>query len=601
MAMKGFSAERIVAMLGNRKRRNYTLRYWLLASAVLALAGSVGQVQVGSPARARRGMVVSAHPLASAAGLSILKSGGNAVDAAVATAFALAVVEPYSSGLGGGGFMMVYPGPGTEVQVLDFRETAPRAARRDLYLRNGRLAPGLSTHGPLAVAVPGEVAGLGAALEKFGSMSLGQVMAPAISLAEDGFTVDSAYARITLLALQQLRSDPCAQAGFLCSGLPCRQGQRLRQPELARTMRRIAEKGPREFYEGEVAAAIVSDLQSKGGIITLEDLAGYRVREARPVSGEYRGYRVVSMPPPSSGGAMIIEMLNLLEGYDLKSLGFGSADAVHLEAEAMRLAFADRSFMGDPAFVQVPLATLLSKEYADQLRKKINPAHALRSPAVVPGGGIIPWSAPAASGPPRVVASGEGPETTHLSVVDGQGRAVSLTQTINTTFGSGVVVCGTGIILNNEMDDFSSAPGAPNVFGLIQGEANAIAPGKVPLSSMSPSLVFKDGKLFMVIGSPGGPRIITTVLQVMINVIDFNMDIQSAISAPRIHHQWQPDQLYLERNRLTPDQVLALARRGHRMKNYFLAGNAQGIIVRPDGSMEGASDPRGVGAPAGYE
>lgn len=581
---------------GHRRRFPHGLRFAALVLAALALAATLGPRHADDPVRARQGMVASAHPLASAAGLTILKAGGNAVDAAVATAFALSVVEPYSSGLGGGGFMLVYLGRGTEVQGLDFREVAPAAATRDMYLRDGKVVPGLSTAGPLAVAVPGEVAGLEAALKKFGTMSLAQVMAPAIALAEDGFTIDSAYAAHSVISFQLLKADPCAQTAFLCGGRPCAQGERLKQPDLARSLRRIAEKGAEEFYRGELAAAIVSDLHRKGGIITRDDLAGYRVREVKPIAGEYRGYRVVSMPPPSSGGAVIIEMLNILEGYDLRGMGFRSADTVHLIAEAMRLAFADRSFMGDPAFVSVPLDILLSEDYADRLRKTIDPQRAAVSAEVAPGGGEIAW-------PPDNLpkaAIGEGPDTTHLSVVDGQGRAASLTQTINTSFGSGVVACGTGIVLNNEMDDFSSAPGTANAFGLVQGEANAIAPGKVPLSSMSPSLVFKGEKLFMVIGSPGGPRIITTVLQVLLNVIDFDMDIQRAISAPRIHHQWQPDQLHVESGRLGLGQRLELSRRGHQVKNYFMAGNAQGIMVGSDGWLAGGSDPRGVGAPAGY-
>lgn len=548
------------------------------------------------PVRAEHGMVVCAHPLAGRAGRAILEKGGNAVDAAVATAFALSVVEPYSSGLGGGGFMLIYPGPGTEVAVLDYRERAPRKATRDMYVRDGKVVAGLSTAGPLAVGVPGVVAGLAEALARYGTMPLSEVMAPAIALAADGFTVDKMFHERELISLKLLRADPCAREVFLRGGRPLLPGQRLSQPDLARTLRLIAEQGPDVFYSGELAQALVKDVEKKGGIIGAEDLAAFRVRWLTPVTGSYRGYEIVSMPPPSSGGAAVIETLNILEGYDLKALGFDSPQTAHLLIEAMKRSFADRAaFMGDPAFVQAPLDTLLSKQYAEALREEIDPDKATPGKDVVPGGGII---AP----PPDFEKSAgrEGRDTTHLSVVDASGGAVSLTQTVNTVFGSGVVACGTGVLLNNEMDDFAAMPGAPNAFGLIQGEANAIAPGKTPLSSMSPTMVFKDGRLFLVIGSPGGPRIITTVIQAIVNVIDFGMDVAAAVSAPRLHQQWLPDRVYAERGRLSARARALLSRRGHTIKNYIIACNAQAVMVAPDGSLLGASDPRAIGVPLGY-
>jgi len=580
--------------------------FLLILITVIYLPACKLRSDVAPTAVGKNGMVVSAHPLASNAGRDIMVSGGNAVDAAVATAFALSVVEPYSSGLGGGGFMLIYPGPGAEVEVLDYREVAPGKAHRDMYLRGGKVVPGLSTTGPLAIGVPGTVAGLCEALEKYGTMSRTEVMAPAIKLAEQGFEVEGAYLKRSLITVKKLRRDQCARDIFLCSGLPCKPGKMIKQPDLARTLRTIANKGPAAFYTGEIAEIIVKDLESKGGIITRDDLAGYKVRWRKPVAGTYRGYDIVSMPPPSSGGAVVIEMLNALEGYDIADLGYGNPDTVHLMVEAMRLAFADRSvFMGDPAFFKVPLETLTSKEYAKRLREKIERDKAGNSKSITPGNGVIPQPGafpdkckikPAGIAP----SDGEGMHTTHLSVVDTRGGAVSLTQTINTSFGSGVVACGAGILMNNEMDDFAAVPGKANVYGLIQGEANAIAPGKVPLSSMSPTLVFKDGKLFMVIGSPGGPRIITTVMQAIVNVIDFGMDIGEAVSAPRFHHQWLPDHVYIESGLLSSSKKRALKGKGHKTKSYILPCNAQGILILPDGALKGASDPRGIGKPMRY-
>ncbi len=538
------------------------------------------------PFLARGGMVVSAHALASRAGVEILQKHGNAVDAAVATAFVLGVVEPYSSGIGGGGFMLIYPGAGfdDEIVAIDFRERAPLSATRDMYKREGKVVPGLSTEGHLAAGVPGCVAGLALALERYGTMPLAEVMAPAIRFAEQGFPVSHKLYQAELISLAKLRKNPEANSIFLCHGLPHRPGQVLYQMDLARSLKAIAEGGPGVFYQGWIAETIEAEMKNGGGLIRMEDLAAYSPSVRRPVVGTYRGYSIVSMPPPSSGGTHVIEMLNMLEAYDINSMGFDSAEYVHILAEAMRRAFADRArFMGDPEFNDMPLERVLSKKYAESLRKTIRLDRATPSLEVENTFGLAK----------------EGPSTTHISVVDGNGAAVSLTQTINTPFGSGVVVRGTGVLLNNEMDDFAADPGVPNVYGLIQSEANAIAPGKIPLSSMSPSLIFKDSRLFMVIGSPGGPRIITTVLQIILNVIEFGMNIQEANNAPRIHHQWLPDQVLLESSRLPLLERMKLRKKGHQVKGYFIPCNAQGIMVLPDGTLAGASDPRGEGEPAG--
>jgi gamma-glutamyltranspeptidase/glutathione hydrolase len=538
-------------------------------------------------------MVASAHPLASDAGADILRQGGNAVDAAVATAFALCVLEPASSGLGGGGFMLIYQpsvsdrsevNPEDEVVAIDYRERAPLKACRDMYKRDGKLVPGLSTRGHLAAGVPGTVAGLALALERYGTMSLAEVMAPAIRFAKEGFPADQLRLWGGSIALYELlNKDPDTAAIFLPHGLPLGPGQIVFQRDLARTLKAIAEQGPEVFYQGFIADALEAEMKEFGGLILKEDLAAYRPIIREPIKGYYRGYTIVTMPPPGSG-AVVIEMLNILEGYDIKAMGFDSAQYVHLLAESMRRAFYDRSrYMGDPEFTDIPLDMLLSKEYAEKLRDTINLDSATRSLDLVDASSH----------------GDEGHSTTHLSVVDANGCAVSLTQTINTAFGSGVVVKGTGILLNNEMDDFAADPGSPNTYGLVQGEANCIAPGKTPLSSMSPCLVFNDGKLFMVTGSPGGPRIITAIAQNILNVIDFGMNIYEANAAPRIHHQWLPDQVLLERARLQFFEKLKLKNMGHKIKGYWFPCNVQSIMVLPAGMLAGASDPRWEGKPAG--
>jgi len=431
------------------------------------------------------------------------------------------------------------------------------------------------------------------------------VMAPAIKLAEEGFEVGRIYSERTVITANKLNRDACAKEIFLDNGMPVAPGWKLVQKDLAKVLRAVAEQGPDVFYKGWIAEKIAEDMKEKGGIITEADLAGYNPRWRGPVSGSYRGYEIVSMPPPSSGGAVVIETLNILEAYDMAGMGYGSVDTVHILTEAMRRSFADRAaFMGDPAFYDVPLERLTSKDYAEVLRQNIDTEKATDSADVTPGAGVIKLPDDSLSGGPfadgDMYASFTEKHTTHLSVVDASGGAVSLTQTINTSFGSGVVACGTGILMNNEMDDFAAKPGEPNAYGLVQGEANAIAPGKIPLSSMSPTMVFRDGGLFMVIGSPGGPRIITTVIQSIMNVVDFGMDIEEAVSAPRIHHQWLPDKLLLEERRVSLPQRTRLRKMGHDPSAYIMPCNAQGVLVMPDGSLSGGSDPRGGGEAAAY-
>jgi len=542
----------------------------------------------------KKGMVASAHPIASEIGAKILAQGGNAVDAAIATAFALSVVEPYSSGLGGGGFMLIsIAGPGKpeeNVIVLDFRETAPMLARKDLYKKDGVVVPGLSLTGHLAVAVPGQVAGLEYAYKNFGSGKLAwqELIQPAIYLAKNGFKIDREFFQRELADLKKLKQFPAAKKNFLKAGLPYLPGENFIQPDLAKSLQAIAEQGAKVFYLGWIAEAIDQEMKNSGGLIRKEDLANFKVRARQPIIGTYRGIKIISMPPPSSGGICLLEILNILEGYDLGSLGFDSAQTVRIQAEAMKLPFYDRfRYLGDPAFVRIPVEKLLSKEYASELRKLI-------TDKPIPSAELSKIS-PQQNSPEKFG------NTTHLSVVDAKGMAVSLTQTINTNFGSGVVVPGTGILLNNEMDDFSADPGAPNAYGLIQGEANAIAPGKIPLSSMSPTLVFKGDQLWLVVGSPGGPRIITSVLQTIVNIIDFRMSLPEAISAKRIHHQWLPDQILLENGRLPISEKTRLEKDGYEIAGYFLPGNVQAILVSDDGSLIGVSDPRGIGKPAGVE
>ncbi len=539
------------------------------------------------PVWSRHGMVSSQEQLATWVGLSILEQGGNAVDAAVAVGFALAVTLPRAGNLGGGGFMLVHLAERGETLAIDYREMAPAAASRDMYLdADGNAVSRLSRYHGLAIGVPGSVAGLELALARFGTMGLEQVIEPAVTLAE-GMAVSVGLADALKALQERLKTWPATAAIFFKpDGSPYEPGETLVQADLARTLRTIAEQGSAGFYQGPTAEKIVAAVQAAGGIMTLEDLAGYQAKIREPVAGDYRGYRVLSMPPPSSGGTHIVQLLNILEGYPIGYLGLNGAETIHLMAEAMKLAYADRSlYLGDSDFTPVPVAGLTSKAYAAALRERIDRFHATPSSAIRPGD----------------PAPYESNETTHYSIVDAAGNAVANTYTLNFSYGMGMVAEGTGVLMNNEMDDFSAKPGVPNALGLIGGEANAVAPGKRPLSSMSPTIVMKEGRPYLVTGSPGGSRIITTVLQVILNVIDHGLNIAEATVAPRIHHQWLPDVLRVEQG-LSPDTLRLLAAMGHQVDVRSAMGSAQSVMIDPASDLRfGASDPRRVGAlTAGY-
>ena len=476
-----------------------------------------------------RGMVASPIPQASEAALDVLKAGGNAVDAAICASFVISVLKPQSTGIGGGGFMLYYEAESGETHVLDFRERAPAGASRNMYVRDGEVVKHLSRVGHLAVAVPGLVAGMVEASEQFGTLPLDVLVGPAVELASDGFTVYPELARDLAHRFEKMDANPAMRKIFCRKGSPLSAGDRLRQKDLAGTLKAIGKKGRSAFYEGRVARAIARDMKKHGGLITEEDLAKYQVKVREPVIGDYSGHRVVSMPPPSSGGVHLIQMLNVLKGYPVKEQ-FKDVSATHIMIEAMRTAYADRAVaLGDPDFVDVPVERLLSDAYAEKTRKGIPVSRARKSTT------------------PHVEIKQESESTAHISVVDQHGNVVSTTHTINFSFGACVVIPKTGIVLNNEMDDFSTQPGVPNMFGLVGGEANAIAPGKTPLSSMSPTIVFKADKPYLVLGSPGGSRIITAVLQVIVNMIDYKLPLEKAIAHGRIHHQWLPDGVSVEK------------------------------------------------------
>ncbi|MGX5659622.1 gamma-glutamyltransferase [Castellaniella ginsengisoli] len=533
-------------------------------------------MDVFHPVVARHGMVASEQALASQAGLEVLQAGGNAVDAAVAVGFALAVALPNAGNLGGGGFMMVHEARTGRDFALDFREMAPAGASRDMYLDDkGNVVEGRSLYTPLAVGVPGTVAGLTHALRRWGSLPLSRVMAPAISLAERGYPVSQTLAETLAHASKSMGQWPATRAIFWRDGKPLQQGDTLVQHDLAASMRLIARQGADAFYRGPIGDKIVAEMSRHGGLITADDLRGYRVVERPPVVGLYRGYRVVTMPPPSSGGIHLVQILNMMERWPISDWGPGGARTIHHMAEAMKLAYADRSeYLGDTDFVNVPVAGLTSKAYARKLAATIDATHARPSSRIRPG-------------KPQPY---ESDQTTHYSVVDEAGNAVAVTYTLNTNFGSGIVAQGTGILLNNEMDDFSAKPGVANVYGLIGGEANAIQPGKRPLSSMTPTLVLKDGRPWLVTGSPGGARIITTVLETVTDAIDFNMNPAEAAAMPRFHHQWWPDELRIEKG-FSPDTLALLRSYGHHIALKPAMGRTQTIQVR-DGLLHGASDPR---------
>jgi gamma-glutamyltranspeptidase/glutathione hydrolase len=585
--------------VSNRQRTPFLVVVFAAASSL----APASHASFGRPELSSRGMVASPHALATDAGLTMLKRGGNAVDAAVAVAFAISVTLPYSAGIGGGGFLLFHEGKTGEISALDFRERAPLAASRDMYLdEDGRVKKGAPTDGHLSVAVPGTVAGLFEAHHARGKLPWRDVLAPAIALAHDGFIVSELYEGFAEWRRAPLEANAAARAIFLKpDGGAFKRGELLVQRDLAETLRRIA-RDPSDFYEGKIAYAIVDDMTKNGGLVTLEDLKNYRPVWRAPVCGTYRGHRVCSMPPPSSGGVHIVQMLGMLEPFDIGSKGWHHTDSMHVMTEVMRTAYADRAtHLGDPAFVSVPVRGLTDRGYADERRREI-PADRARKSVDVKAGSKERLTRPTTRvGEPEMMGQktrDESPNTSHLTVVDGEMNAVSLTFTVNYGFGSGVVTPGTGILLNDEMDDFSSAPGQPNAYGLIGGEANAIAPAKIPLSSMTPTIVTKDGQLAFATGSPGGSTIITTSLQVVLNVIDHGLDARAAVAAPRMHHQWMPDELKVERG-FDIGTLEALRKRGHTVVETESWGNASCIKRRPDGTLEGSADPRGEGTAAG--
>lgn len=557
---------------------------WRLLAA-LALAAGTGQAAAAPPlpaVEAEHGMVVTSQHIASAVGAGILAAGGNAIDAAVAVGYALAVVEPCCGNIGGGGFMTIHLADGRDT-FLNFRETAPAAATAGMYLDPaGNPDPGLSRHGWRAAGVPGTVLGLDRAAREYGSLPRPALLAPAVALARDGFVLGRADTEQLDAKAGRFAEDPAAAKIFLRpDGSRLQPGDRLVQKDLAGTLESIAKDGPDAFYKGRAAAAVAAASQANGGILSAADFAGYTVTEGPPLSCSYRGYRLLSAPPPSSGGTTICEILDILEGYDVTALGFRSARSVQLMAAAMGRAYRDRNaYLGDPAFVANPLDRLLSKGYAAGIRA-----------AIASGAGASPEALPT----PR-----ERAETTSFSVADSAGNAVAATYTINGYFGAEVMAPGTGFFLNNEMDDFTAKPGTPNLYGLVQGAANAIAPGKRPLSSMAPSLVEKDGRIVLVLGSPGGSRIITTVLETIMNIVDYGMAPQAAVDAPRLHYQGQPDTVFYERAGLSPDTIAALGAMGYKLAARQPWGAAE-LIEIGNGRLRGASDGRrSAGAAVGY-
>ncbi len=571
-----------------------------LLVGVPAFAQSAAQTDVAKygpfVATGRQGMVVTAGEQASEAGLAMLRQGGTAVDAAVAASFAISVIRPQSTGIGGGGFFLLYLAKKKETIAIDFRERAPLAATYNMFIRDGKAVPELSRNGPLAVAVPGTIAGLVDIQKKYGTMLLAKVMAPAIHLADEGFPVYPQLAGAIQYRVKLLGDSPATRAIYFRDDRPLAEGELLVQKDLAKTLRAVARKGKNGFYKGAVAKAVVAEMEARGGLITQEDLDKYRVIYRPSVTSTFHDAQVLAMPPPSSGGVLISQMLNVLSGFPLPEIGFHTPKSIHLLTETLRLAFRDRAqYLGDPDFAEVPVTMLASEKYATEQRAKIDLAKATPSNAI-----------PAT--PPTKI---ESTSTTHLSVIDKHGNAVATTQTVNLYFGSGVMVPGTGIMLNNEMDDFSAQPMNPNAFGLIGvTDANTIAPRKTPLSSMSPTIVTKNGKVILITGSPGGSRIISSTLQVLLNTLVYNMSLPEAMFAPRIHHQWFPDELQVEVQKGSEPEglVAALKHMGHTVKvvevkddGRHMFGNVQAIHVDPDsGVITGVSDPRGEGRPRGF-
>jgi gamma-glutamyltranspeptidase / glutathione hydrolase len=562
----------------------FALPLQALAAPASALQYDIGN-DIISPVVAKHGMVASDQALATQVGVDILKRGGNAVDAAVAVGFALAVVKPNAGNIGGGGFMLIHDAKSSKDIAIDFRETAPALASVNMYLdANGNVIPNKSLLTHQAVGVPGTIAGLDLALRKYGTMRLSKLIAPAIKLAQRGFTVSPQLADTLASQREHLAPWTASRTIFFKGNRPLEAGETLVQKDLARSLQLIAIKGANEFYRGSIAKKIVAEMRQHQGLISMDDLANYKAIEREPVRGSYRGYDIISMPPPSSGGAHIVQMLNILERYPLKEQGSNSAQTLHQMAEAMKLAYADRSeYLGDPDFVNIPLKGITSRAYADELAKKILPDQSTPSAQIKAG----------------KPAQYESDQTTQYTVADAAGNLVSTTYTLNFHFGSGIVASGTGIVLNDEMDDFSAKPGVPNVFGLVSGTANAIAAGKRPLSSMSPTFVLKDGKPFLATGSPGGSQIITSTLQIILNVIDHGMNVAEATTTPRIHHQWLPDVLRVERG-ISADTLRILKQQGHTIKVDLPMGKTQTIQIR-NGGFYGYSDPRSQdGKTAGF-
>ncbi len=559
----------------------------MLAVSVLPLDAQEAAIYSGMdrmhPVWAASGMVSAQEEVAAKVGRDILAQGGNAVDAGVAVAFALAVTLPRAGNIGGGGFMLVHDAKTGETHAIDYREMAPAGATRDMFLdAEGNADSELSRYSGAASGVPGTVAGMKMVLDQYGSMKWADVIAPAIKLAEEGITVTPDLADSLEAMKERLTKYPSAAKIFYKEGGGLyRPGDRFVQADLAKTLKTIASEGPDGFYKGPVAAAIARAVTEAGGNMTVEDMANYKAVAREPVRGTYRGYEIVSMPPPSSGGVHLIQILNTLEGYPIGALGQNSSETIHLMAEAMKLAYADRSeYLGDPDFVDVPVEALMSKDYAADMRDKISANFATPSEQIKPAD-LAPY---------------ESDQTTHYSIIDKDGNAVSNTYTINFSYGSGLVADGTGVLMNNEMDDFSAKPGVPNAYGLIGGDANAVAAGKRPLSSMTPTIVNKDGQVWLVTGSPGGARIITTVLQVVMNMIDHDMNVAEASAAPRIHHQWLPDQLRIEEG-ISLDTQRALQAKGHVLSLEEVMGSTQSVMKDPEsGFLLGASDPRRAGA-----
>ncbi|WP_232537485.1 gamma-glutamyltransferase [Cystobacter fuscus] len=587
----------------------WTLRKsWSLALGVLLAAGPAGAAR-----QYRGGAVATAHPMASEAALKMLDKGGNAVDAAVAAVFTLAVVGPYHSGLGGGGFALVHDAKTGETRALDFREVAPQAATRDMYVKDGKVVPGLSTDGVLSVAVPGAVAGYLELLEKHGKLSRAVVLQPAIEAARAGFWVSPKYQAMARARRDCLGRDPEATRIFLVKNAEGELeappiGHTLRQPDLARTLTTLAKSGPAPFYTGALAQAMVDTVKAGGGLLTREDLKAYKTRTHAPMEGSYRGHRLLTMPPPSAGGVAVVQTLGVLEKLRPQGLAFRDPEELHLYAETLRRAYVDRTkFLGDPAMVQIPLERLTSSGYLADLAGSIDPKKATPSASLLPpgedaGGSTLKkqdagWYDPS--------TSSEKKNTTHVSVIDKDGNAVALTTTVNYGFGSCVVAKGTGILLNDQMDDFSARPGVPNAYGLVGYEANAIAPGKVPLSSMSPTLVFSKEdpkKVMLAVGSPGGSTIPTTVIQVISNVVDQGMDVTRAVGQGRLHHQYLPDELWVDQWGLETATLQALEAKGHKLRRLPAWGDAEAVYSDPRTNLRSAaSDPRNEGTALGQD